>query len=291
MKRVMLFEQFVAESRQLNEATGADLLSLLDDALSGGVEFQTVYDMKKEDQRPSRQLKAAAKKIDARNDDNVAVIYSSQTDDWDTVLKTAKKWGGKFIEIEDEDGSAIVFPMVESYSLNESKAAVEKAKEYLNDASLTELTGSEWNSNAVDITEPSLIWWVGPKKNKVTLQIKPSSWDSSYLLVSLMGVSRKDSTSGSNELVIFEKGFRDIKSLVSEFRKEFGISLNIDPRFERDYKNWLNDMKDTDSGDSGELSSKAKEQLARMNADYARARETLRNRGIRTINPLTGKYD
>ncbi len=112
MKHVMLFEQFVAESRRVNEATGADLLRLLDDALSGGVEFQTVYDMKREDQPPSRQLKAAAKKIDARDDDNVAVIYSQMTDDWNTVLKTVKKWGGKFIEIEDEDGSAIVFPMI-----------------------------------------------------------------------------------------------------------------------------------------------------------------------------------
>jgi len=124
MKHVKLFEQFIADSyrgsRRVNEATGADLLRLLDDALSGGVEFQTVYDMKKEDQPPSRQLKAAAKKIDARDDDNVAVIYSSQTDDWDTVLKTVKKWGGKFIEIEDEDGSAIVFPMVESRQLNEA---------------------------------------------------------------------------------------------------------------------------------------------------------------------------
>ena len=112
MKHVKLFEQFIADSyrgsRRVNEATGADLLALLDDALSGGVEFQTLYDMKKEDQPPSRQLKAAAKKIGG-HDDNVAVIYSQMTDDWDTVLKTVKKWGGKFIEIEDEDGSAIVF--------------------------------------------------------------------------------------------------------------------------------------------------------------------------------------
>jgi serine/threonine protein phosphatase PrpC len=101
----------LTESRRVNEATGADLLALLSDALSGGVEFQTIYDMKKEDQPPSRELKAAAKKIGG-GDDNVAVIYSQQTEDWDTVLKTARDWsraGGKYIEIEDEDGSAIVF--------------------------------------------------------------------------------------------------------------------------------------------------------------------------------------
>jgi hypothetical protein len=105
----------LTESRRVNEASGTsagvDLLALLDDALSGGVEFQTLYDMKKEDQPPSRQLKAAAKKIGG-HDDNVAVIYSQQTDDWDTVLKTARTWsrsGGKYVEIEDEDGSAIVF--------------------------------------------------------------------------------------------------------------------------------------------------------------------------------------
>jgi hypothetical protein len=101
----------IKESRRVNESTGADLLALLDDALSGGVEFQTIYDMKKEDQPPSRELKAAAKKIGG-GDDNVAVIYSQQTEDWDTVLKTARDWsraGGKYVEIEDEDGSAIVF--------------------------------------------------------------------------------------------------------------------------------------------------------------------------------------
>jgi serine/threonine protein phosphatase PrpC len=101
----------LTESRRVNESTGADLLALLSDALSGGVEFQTIYDMKKEDQPPSRELKAAAKKIGG-GDDNVAVIYSQQTEDWDTVLKTARDWsraGGKYIEIEDADGSAIVF--------------------------------------------------------------------------------------------------------------------------------------------------------------------------------------
>ena len=101
----------LTESRRVNESTGADLLALLSDALSGGVEFQTIYDMKKEDQPPSRELKAAAKKIGG-GDDDVAVIYSQQTEDWDTVLKTARDWsraGGKYIEIEDEDGSAIVF--------------------------------------------------------------------------------------------------------------------------------------------------------------------------------------
>ena len=114
MKHVKLFEQFIAKSRRVNESTGADLLALLDDALSGGIEFQTIYDMKKEDQPPSRELKAAAKKIGG-GDDNVAVIYSQQTEDWDTVLKTARDWsraGGKYIEIEDEDGSAIVFGMI-----------------------------------------------------------------------------------------------------------------------------------------------------------------------------------
>ena len=101
----------LAESRRVNESTGADLLALLSDALSGSVEFQTIYDMKKEDQPPSRELKAAAKKIGG-HDDNVAVIYSQQTEDWDTVLKTTREWsraGGKYVEIEDEDGSAIVF--------------------------------------------------------------------------------------------------------------------------------------------------------------------------------------
>jgi predicted HAD superfamily phosphohydrolase YqeG len=105
----------LTESRRVNEASGTsagvDLLALLDDALSGSVEFQTIYDMKKEDQPPSRELNAAVKKIGG-HDDNVAVIYSQMTDDWDTVLKTAREWsrsGGKYVEVEDEDGSAIVF--------------------------------------------------------------------------------------------------------------------------------------------------------------------------------------
>jgi hypothetical protein len=122
MKHVKLFEQFIKESRRVNESTGADLLRLLDDALSGGVEFQTIYDMKKEDQPPSRELKAAAKKIGG-GDDNVAVIYSQMTDNWDSVLKTAREWsraGGKYVEVEDEDGSAIVFSLTESRRVNEA---------------------------------------------------------------------------------------------------------------------------------------------------------------------------
>jgi len=111
MKHVMLFEQFIAESyrlNNLNDSPGADLLRLLHKTLSGGVEFQTINDFRWLGDPPSKELKAAAKKIGG-GDDNVVAIYALMTDDWDAVLKTAKKWGGRFIEIEDKDGSAIVF--------------------------------------------------------------------------------------------------------------------------------------------------------------------------------------
>jgi len=91
---------------------GGGLPRLLQNSLKYGVygvDFETISDMEKGGDMISRQLKVAAKKIGG-GDDNVAVMYEEPYEvDWYDVLTVAKEWGGKFIEIKDEYGSAIVF--------------------------------------------------------------------------------------------------------------------------------------------------------------------------------------
>jgi hypothetical protein len=110
MKHVKLFEQFIVESR-VNEARGLGLLRLLNNSISGDIEFQTIADMEKDGDTISRQLRTAAKKVSGGDGQKALVIYAPFYSDWNYYLTVAKEWGGKFIEIKDEYGSAIVFAL------------------------------------------------------------------------------------------------------------------------------------------------------------------------------------
>jgi hypothetical protein len=123
MKTVKTFEQFVRESQGSN---ASNLLS----KLGNDTEHETVATMMTQDEDPSDEILAAMKKLGCKAEDCV-VIGDYHTNNWNKVLRTAKMSGVKFIEIEDDNGSAIVFSMNESYRLNESTAAIEQYKTIL----------------------------------------------------------------------------------------------------------------------------------------------------------------
>lgn len=112
MKHIKLFEQFISE---INEGKAAFMLS----KLGKGTEYETVASMMSQDEEVSKEIMNAMKKLNCAPEE-CGVIGDYHTDDWNKVLKTAKASGIKFIEIEDDNGSAIVFNISES-SLNEGK--------------------------------------------------------------------------------------------------------------------------------------------------------------------------
>ena len=111
MKTVKTFEQFVAES---NGNKVAAMLS----KLGSDVEHEIVADMMGQDEEVSSHILNAMKKLGCKAEE-CGVIGDYHTDDYNKVLKIAKASGVKYIEIEDDNGEAIVFNMNES-NTNES---------------------------------------------------------------------------------------------------------------------------------------------------------------------------
>jgi hypothetical protein len=107
MKHVKLFEQFIAT---LTEGAASSMLS----KLGKGVEHETVASMMDQDEEVSKEIMSAMKALGCSAEE-CGVIGDYHTDDWNKVLKVAKSSGVEFIEVKDDNGSAIVF------SLNEAK--------------------------------------------------------------------------------------------------------------------------------------------------------------------------
>ena len=101
----------------LTEGKASSMLS----KLGKGVEHETVASMLDQDEDVSKEIMTAMKSLGCSAEDCV-VIGDYHTDDWNKVLRVAKSSGVKFIEVKDDNGSAIVFSMNESNGfVNESK--------------------------------------------------------------------------------------------------------------------------------------------------------------------------
>jgi len=100
-KKYLTSWEYLMENRKLHE-------SVLLSKLGNNVEHETVASMMAQDEYPSDEILAAMKKLGCKAEECV-VIGEYSTDNWNKVLRTAKSSGIEYIEIEDENGSAIVF--------------------------------------------------------------------------------------------------------------------------------------------------------------------------------------
>lgn len=108
MKHIKTFESFINEVSSTESPRVKGFLNRL-----FNTEHQSIKDMEAEDEEPSDALYNAMKQLGCKAEE-CYVIGDMMTGDWNRVLDSAKKAGIKYVKVEDDNGSYIVFAANES---------------------------------------------------------------------------------------------------------------------------------------------------------------------------------